>query len=552
MKMFATIASTQGAMGTANKAREFYRENPVLAAKDIFGISLSPHQVKGLMDLWNYPRPLLNWSRGMSKTFLIALYIVLRCFLYPRTKVGLISPSLRQEKEILEKISEIESIGMEKGRGAIAKFVKHISFGTNDAYISFTNGSKASCVPIGGSTKGKSSRGMRFHIVFVDEYAFLDESIINRVAKPFLSVKSRTPITYGKHEQNQLIVASSSWFKENHFYAMKKAYQEAIESGSDTHAVSEFNVLDFEPTSDYDLDWGSITEDMRTMPKLDFAMEYLNQFPSMTNPVIGQKTINRMFNSLNATKISCELCSDGSSEYVIAVDPAEVMGGDNFCFVVLKKILSSAGKPVFMVPVYCEAWNDGKSMKEAGSVLIDAFIAFRPSMIMIDTKGGGSELIKNLREGVDNGVDNICLVDYREKEHKDNEFPVIHPVVFSTEENGKMLSDALKMIERGRVRFARQIISSEDESMSRIYKQIKFLKTEIIKIKPKVGQGGSLWIQADTKRGKKDRVVAFIMACSAAYRRWFENIDDAGRQTSKKKARCVFGRIDMKEVMPQK
>lgn len=552
MKMFATNASTLVAMETANKARDFYRNNPVLAAKDIFGISLSPHQVKGLNDLWNHPRPLLNWSRGMSKTFLIALYIVLRCFLYPKTKVGLISPSLRQEKEILEKISEIESIGIEKGRGAIAKFVKHISFGTNDAYISFTNGSKASCVPIGGSTKGKSSRGMRFHIVFVDEYAFLDESIINRVAKPFLSVKSRTPIRYGKHEQNQLIVASSSWFKENHFYAMKKSYQDMIASGSETHAVSEFNVLDFEPTSDYDLDWGSITEDMRTMPKLDFAMEYLNNFPSMTNPVIGQKTINRMFNSLNTTKISCELCSDGSSEYVIAVDPAEVMGGDNFCFVVLKKILSNTGKPVFMVPVYCEAWNDGKSMRDAGGVLIDAFIAFRPSMVMIDTKGGGSELIKNLREGVDNGVDNVCLVDYRDKEHKDNEFPVVHPVVFSTEENGKMLSDTLKMIERGRIRFARQIIASEDESMSRIYKQIKFLKTEIIKIKPKVGQGGNLWIQADTKKGKKDRVVAFIMACSAAYRRWFQGIDDASKASTRKRVKCVFGRIDLSDIMPQK
>ena len=45
-------------------------------------------------------------SRGLGKTFLVALYCVCRCVLYPGTKIIVASGNLNQAKEIIGKIEK--------------------------------------------------------------------------------------------------------------------------------------------------------------------------------------------------------------------------------------------------------------------------------------------------------------------------------------------------------------------------------------------------------------------------------------------------------------
>jgi hypothetical protein len=78
--------------------------------------------------------------------------------------------------------------------------------------------------------------------------------------------------------------------------------------------------------------------------------------------------------------------------------------------------------------------------------------------------------------------------------------------------------------------------------MEEIYRQLKFLKTEIMNLKPKQSGGAYFWVSSNKKSGKKDRAVTFIMACSAAYDRWFLPYErSTGR--FKKRATPKFGRI---------
>jgi hypothetical protein len=529
-------------IANGQKPIDFYRDHPIEACEELFGIILSGHQKQGMMDLWNFPMPLMNWSRGMSKTFLVALYFLLRGTLFRGTKMGLIAPSFRQEKEIIEKANEIIDISREKGFVLLDRAIEKITVGANDAYIKFTNGSLMRCIPIGGAGKGSTSRGARFHIMFVDEYAFLDESIITRTVRPFLNVRSRNPIKYGRHTQNQLIVASSAWFSENHFYRMIESYKEAIAAGSDAHCVSQFNILDFVPTPDYNLDWDTVMESMRSMPRADFGMEYLNEFPSTSTPILGARSIKTMFDTIKTDKIVPELYRDGKSSYIEANDPAEVLGGDNACKIVMKLIKNTDGKPSFIVPVNIAAWNDGKSMSELSRLLKEDYISFSPEVLAIDTKGGGAEVIKQLAT-TDLDYD-FSLVDVAAAQFiKTNEksHPVIKPVVFSSKANSEMLSKTLLMIERGRVRFPRQIMIHEDNEINEIYRQLKFLKTEIMNLKPKQSGDSHVWVSSNKKSGKKDRAVAFIMACAVAYDRWFAAYEVGTRKRKKCKPR--FGRI---------
>lgn len=523
-------------------AIEFYSNNPCEAAHDLLGVILSEHQKTGLNQMWNHPLPILNWSRGMSKTFMVALYFCLRASLRRNVKIGIIAPSFRQEKEIIEKINEIKDISEEKGLKFLTKSIVKSVIGANEAYIKFSTGSKIVCVPIGGSQKGGTSRGQRFHIVFIDEYAFLEESIITRVAKPFLNVQARDPIRYGEHTQNQLIIASSSWFRENHFFNMIEQYKDFVSNGSTRHCVSQFNIMDFQPTIEYNLDWDTITENLATMPKTDFEMEYLNMFPSMQAPMIGAKALKKMFEGLALHNEYCvELTNDGISEYIVACDPAEVMGGDNAAIIVIKLIKSSDGRPIFACPIYMSVWNDGKTMSNVAESLRDVCMRYKPSSLLIDTRGGGAEVIKQLSAGTPKFV-NKNLSKYGDV---DGSIPVVVPTVFGSKANAEMLSNTLLMIERGYVRFPRHVVIHENKDIENAYKELKYLKSEIVSLRPKQSGSSSVWIKTDKKSKKKDRAVAFIMACSAAYISWFSKYDISGSYKTAKKARPVFGRIKL-------
>ena len=74
----------------------FYRAHPVRAAKDLLGIDLIWLQRITLRMIWFIRFPLLNISRGVGKSYIIAIASVLFAMLYSRMKVGIIAPVFRQ------------------------------------------------------------------------------------------------------------------------------------------------------------------------------------------------------------------------------------------------------------------------------------------------------------------------------------------------------------------------------------------------------------------------------------------------------------------------
>ena len=70
--------------------------------KLLFNIELHPMQCVILQEFWNRPFPMYIASRGWGKSFLLALYSVLKCTFYPGTKIVIVGAAFRQSKIIFE------------------------------------------------------------------------------------------------------------------------------------------------------------------------------------------------------------------------------------------------------------------------------------------------------------------------------------------------------------------------------------------------------------------------------------------------------------------
>jgi len=70
-------------------------------------LQLAPFQSVILETLWNKTFPILLASRGASKTFMLAVYAVMRAILTPGSKVVIVAASFRQSKLVFEYIEQL-------------------------------------------------------------------------------------------------------------------------------------------------------------------------------------------------------------------------------------------------------------------------------------------------------------------------------------------------------------------------------------------------------------------------------------------------------------
>lgn len=85
----------------------FYRRNPVIACEDLLGIKLIDSQKYILQASWNKPHVLWCCSRNFGKSFLGAIFMVLKAVLYENQAIYIVSSVGDQSKETFSKIEEI-------------------------------------------------------------------------------------------------------------------------------------------------------------------------------------------------------------------------------------------------------------------------------------------------------------------------------------------------------------------------------------------------------------------------------------------------------------
>lgn len=198
----------------------FYRANPQRFCADYLNIHLKLFQ-KILIFLMFWSNYFIYIaSRGQGKTFLIAIFSVCRCILYPETQICIASKARTQSINVLEKITTI----LMPNSANLRMEIEDWSTKGQDAYIKFRNGSRIKVV-----TANDNARSNRSNIIIVDEYRMVDVDIINKVIRKF-NTAPRQPKYLNKPEyahlveRNKEFYLSSAWFKSHWSFSKLQAY----------------------------------------------------------------------------------------------------------------------------------------------------------------------------------------------------------------------------------------------------------------------------------------------------------------------------------------
>jgi hypothetical protein len=343
--------------------------------KLLFDIELHPIQIAILQEFWIRPFPMFVASRGFGKSFLMALYCMLRCMLVPGTKIVVVGAAFRQSKIIFEYMETL---------WRNSPILRSIFSGNDDGprrdvdRCTIRLGeSWTIAVPMGDGSK---IRGLRAHIIIADEFASISPDIYETVVSGFAAV-SASPIQNVKEEAkkqamiqaglwseqleaiqikkgNQAIIAGTADYSFKHFAQYWKRYKDIINSRGDQHKLEEifkgevpdsFNWRDYSIIRvPYELipkgfmDDKQVSRAKATIHTGIYNMEYAACFTEDSDGFFRRSLIESCVANdtkpvfVNNNQILFDVTTRGKADcqYVYGIDPASEK--DNFSIVVLE------------------------------------------------------------------------------------------------------------------------------------------------------------------------------------------------------------------------
>jgi hypothetical protein len=413
--------------------------------KLLLNIELHPIQIAIIQEFWIRSFPMYIASRGMGKSFLLALYCILKMTFYPGTKIVVVGAAFRQSKIIFEYMETIwrnspilRSIfnGNEDGP---RRDVDRCTIRLGDSWTI--------AIPMGDGSK---IRGLRAHIIIADEFASISPDIYETVVSGFAAV-SASPIQNVKEQAkkqamidagiwnddlealdtkmgNQAIISGTADYAFKHFASYWKRYKAIIESEGDINKLEEIFKGDIPSNFDWK-DYSIIRIPYELIPKgfMDdkqvsrskatihtgiYNMEYAACFVSDSEGFFRRSLIEGCVVSdnkpiiINNTPITFDamICGNSNRQYVYGIDPASEQ--DNFSIIILE-VHNNHSRIV-----YC--WttnrNNFKNRQKTGLVKEHDFYGFCARKIRnlmkifpctrigIDAQGGGISIEEALHD----------------------------------------------------------------------------------------------------------------------------------------------------------
>lgn len=322
----------------------FYRRNPCIACEDLLGIKLIDSQKYILQQSWNKPHVLWCCSRNFGKSFLGAIFMVLKALLYENQAIYIVSSVGDQSKETFTKIEEIVlRIGktsasirslkdiVEKETVKSANNKTGFSHAQAGFHVEFYNGSEI--FTLNGNPDNNRSR--RATLVFFDEAAFSSDELI-AVCEAFATQNTEfvtstdenfNPDTLKRKCPTQLVYASSQDDISKIFYMHYKNFAKRMMAGDRDYFVADM-ICD---TAIKTFMNGKSYTPLLTQDKVDAAMkanrekasrEYYNQ-PTRdggVNQIVKWGTIRR-----NENFYLPQLSFKPNTRIALALDPARTL-----------------------------------------------------------------------------------------------------------------------------------------------------------------------------------------------------------------------------------
>ena len=414
------------------------------ACKYILNIELSPFQALFLRELWDRKFPMLIGNRGMGKSFLLALYTLLRALFMPRRKIIVVGAAFRQSKVLFEYMDTIWK------NAPILRDLCDSNSGPRrdvDRCVMYINQSTITCLPLGDGSK---IRGQRANDIIADEFASIPRDIFENVVAGFAAV-SASPIDKVKHrakmkkakelgikiekdeseiieKSNQIVLSGTAYYDFNHFADYWKKYKALISSKGDVNKLRD--IFGDDPSTEFDwteysiiripviklpegfMDEGQIARAKATIHSGIYNMEYGACFTTDSQGFFKRSLLEACTASMkNPIKLAsgevnfaAMLKGDPNKKYIFGVDPASEV--DNFSIIVLE--LNSDHRRI----VYSWTTTRQQHKNQVKSKIIDeedfyAYCAKKIRSLMrvfpcveiaIDAQGGGIAVMEALHD----------------------------------------------------------------------------------------------------------------------------------------------------------
>ena len=481
----------------------YYRTHPVQACKDLLGIKLIWLQRITLRMIWFKRFPLLNMGRGVGKSYMVAVAAVLMAMLYPRTKIGVIAPVFRQANYVFDAIDDIynSSVYLQSAT------VRSPSRGAAQSILRYHNASFVEALPVGD---GNKIRGRRYNVIFIDEYAQMDETIIKLVIRPMLNIKRA-------RRENKLIVASTAYYRWNHYWTLYLYYIRQLQGNHPDYGIAEYDYIDVQntPDSPYQIDNEIIEMQKNDMTHEEFAMENLCMFPADSVSFISSRLIDQCTPKA-PDPIVPELMQpeeQNTAKYVLGIDCARVAGGDNFSMQVLK--LDQNKK----ILVYGASAN-GITFQEMANMTRNMLLDFNVIRIHMGPGGGGLALKDLLAERWVNRDGELMpsILDMDDPEHQAKDgLHVLRMVNESAKKNNELYMNLKSEMQHKRLLFpidVRSFSEKESKYIKDVYKEVLATKRELLVLE--AIPSGIYHKFTVPNKYRKDRATSLVMAVDAA------------------------------------
>ena len=420
--------------------------------RSLFGIELHPIQVAILQEFWQRPFPMFIASRGFGKSFIMAMYAMLKCMFVPGSKIVIVGSAFRQSKIIFEYMETLW-----RNSDILRSIFNGASDGPRrdvDRCTMRLGDSWAVAIPLG---TGDKIRGLRAHIIIADEFASISPDIYETVVSGFAAV-SATPIQNVKAEarkkamkeagvwtpemdslmvkkSNQAIISGTADYSFKHFAQYWRRYKKIVESQGDPEILEDifggpvpenFNWKDYSVIRiPYELipkgfmDDKQVARAKATIHSGIYQMEYAACFTSDSEGFFKRSLIesctcsekNPIVGKEGTISFDPVVKGDPNKKYIMGVDPASEK--DNFSITIIE--LNGDHRRM----VYCWTTNRGnfRDRQKTGLVEDHDFYSFCARKIRnlmktfnfitigVDAQGGGVAIEealhdpKNLQEG---------------------------------------------------------------------------------------------------------------------------------------------------------
>jgi len=373
----------------------FYRSNICFFVEHYLDIPLYPYQRFWLNLMTRCTEFVGIASRASAKSWLIGVYAIARCILYPGTIVALASSTKAQAGLIISEKCK----ALRDEHPNIARECSNIVTNQNKWEMTFYNGSKINVV-----VSGEGGRGHRSHVTVLEERRLIETEVIDSVIRPFLVSRQAPYMKFPEYaqidelkEEPQEIIITSAHFKSYEWYPETKKFLRMIADGDpDTKGM----FLDYPISIHHGIKTKKqMVREKQNLDPITFLMEYGNIPYGSSNlsfyklglfnrtikrswrPIRDETFLTTKKNPYDIPKLSDEM-------RVVSVDVAMRAGSTNDNTIISCARLYPSRKGWLTEIVYMESHN-GKNTNLQALRIKQIYEEFQGDALVLDLQNAG-------------------------------------------------------------------------------------------------------------------------------------------------------------------